>query len=289
MKLALFLGCLIPTEQYAYELSAREVLPKLGLELVDLEGFSCCGEPVRSIGSLGWLYLSTRNMAIAEGAGLDVLSLCSTCHLSLCQSRHILRNDDGLKNRLDSLLDEEGLKYEGKQKIWHLVELLHDQIGLDKIGSTVKRPLTGLRLAEHIGCHAIRPSEIGRIDDPENPVKLKALIEALGAESPHYPEKLDCCAYNLSITHPDAALSIAGEKLRAIQGQGFDGVVTICPLCQKMFDARQSDAGASIGASLSLPVLNYLQLLGLAMDLEGEKLGLSLNQSPVDKILGKLR
>ncbi len=184
MKLALYLGCLIPTEQYAYEISTREVLPRLGVDLADLKGFACCGTPVRSINSLGWLYLSARVMAIAEEADLDLLPLCNTCHLSLCTTRDTLQNVDGAKTKVNSLLADEGLKYEGNHRVWHVVELLHDQIGLEKIRSVAKRSLKDVKFASHIGCHAIRPNELGRIDNPENPRKLDELIEALGGREP---------------------------------------------------------------------------------------------------------
>lgn len=289
MKLALYLGCLIQTEQYGYEISAREVLPKLGIKLVDLEGASCCGFELRSINTLGWAYLSARNLALAERLGLDVLALCNGCNLSLCEVKHQLEADPELKSLINPVLAIEGLKYEGNVEVIHTLEVLHGAVGVDKIKRLVRNPLKGLKLAAHYGCHAIRPSKLGRPDDPEDPTKLDDLVEALGAESMDYPEKLDCCSADLAMFSGKMALSIAGLKLKAIQEYEFDGMVMICPFCMKIFDSRQrAIKGLMKDKTMNVPVLYYTQLLGLAMGIGAEKLGLDLNLSPVDRLLTKI-
>jgi heterodisulfide reductase subunit B len=126
------------------------------------------------------------------------------------------------------------------------------------------------------------------VDDAENPRKLDELLGVLGADCVDYAEKLDCCGANLMLSHPDSALSLAGSKLNAVQSLGVDGLVVSCPDCGLMFDFKQKDAGAVVGAKLGLPVVYYSQLLGLAMNIEKEKLGLHLNQSPVDQLLAKV-
>lgn len=282
-------GCVIPHTQYAYEMSVRETLPRLGVELVDLDNVSCCGTPLRSVNTHTFLYLATRNLAIAEKTGLnDLLVLCTGCHLSFSEAMHYLSEDGELREKINSLLSDEGLEYEGSIRIWHLIELLHDILGEQAIRKTLKKTLKGLKLASQYGCHSIRPSALGRIDAPENPKKLDELIELLGSKSVDYPEKLDCCGALLLWSHPDAALTFTGLKLKAIQDHGFDGLVVSCPACHTMFDAKQRVAGATVGSKLSLPVLYYTQLLGVAMGINEEKLGLHLNRSPVDELLGKI-
>lgn len=282
-------GCVITHTQYAYEMSVRETLPRLGVELVDLDNVSCCGTPIKSVNMQTSLYLATRNLAIAEKTGLnDLLVLCTGCHLSLSEAMHYLSEDGELREKINSLLSEEGLEYNGSIRIWHLIELLHDALGEQAIRKTLKKNLKGLKLASQYGCHSIRPSALGRIDDPENPKKLDELIEFLGSKSMEYPEKLDCCGALLLWSHPDTALTFTGLKLKAVQDHGFDGLVVSCPACHMMFDARQRAAGATVGSKLNLPVLYYTQLLGFAMGIDEEKLGLHLNRSPVDELLGKI-
>ncbi len=282
-------GCVIPHTQYAYEMSVRETLPRLGVELVDLDNISCCGTPIRSVNTHTSLYLATRNLAIAEKTGLnDLLVLCTGCHLSLSEAMHYLSEDGELRKKINSLLSEEGLEYEGSIRIWHLIEFLHDVLGEQAIRKALKKTLNTLKLASQYGCHSIRPSALGRIDDPENPKKLDELIELLGSKSVEYPEKLDCCGALLLWSHPNAALTFTGLKLKAVQDHGFDGLVVSCPACHTMFDARQRAAGATVGSKLNLPVLYYTQLLGVAMGINEEKLGLYLNRSPVDELLEKI-
>jgi heterodisulfide reductase subunit B len=129
---------------------------------------------------------------------------------------------------------------------------------------------------------------LGRIDDAENPQKLDELVGVLGAHVVDYAEKLDCCGANLMHSHPDSALSLSGTKLNVLQNLTVDGLVISCPDCGLMFDFKQKDAAAITGAKLNLPVVYYTQLLGLALGIEQEKLGLHLNQSPVDQLLTKI-
>jgi heterodisulfide reductase subunit B len=284
-KYALFTGCMMSTEQYAYEMSVRESLPILDVELVDLEGFSCCGEPMKSVNQLMTLYLSSRNIAVAEKNALSIFTPCAMCHLALSECKHILENNTEMKDRINGMLDAEDLNYKGSIEILHTVDLLHDHIGLETIKKHVKKPLTGLKFAAHYGCHLIRPSEIGRPVNSENPIKMEEILRALGAEPVnYYPEKLDCCGGILQINLPESALTKTGQKLKAIQEYGFSGLVDVCPWCHRMYDARQVKAGETVAAKLEVPVFYLTQLLGLALGVKKEKLGLDLNLSPVDKL-----
>jgi len=288
MNFALYPGCTVESEQYAYEMSAREVFPKLGVQLVDVEGFNCCGYPLKSISLPAWSYLSTRNLALAEKQGLDVLPLCNGCNLSFREVGHYLEENTDLKEHVKKLLSSEGLTYTGNVKSWHILQILHDVVGVEKICSIVSRPLKGLKLATHYGCHALRPGEIELLDDPEDPHYLEELITALGATVEDYPERLDCCGQGLAITTGKTALTISGDKLKAIRERDFDAIITVCPFCMKMLDSKQNAIRVTTKTDVSLPVLYYTQLLGLAMGLSAEKLGLNLNLSPVGEILKKL-
>ncbi len=289
MKMPVYWGCVIPTMQYAYEISVREIMPRLGIELVDLENVSCCGTPVQSINMYSAVYLAARNIAIAEKAGFnELLVFCNGCHLSLCEASHLLGHDEKLQEEINTSLKEEELEYSGKMKIWHTINFLHDVVGETTIKNAVTNSLSGLKFAVHYGCHILRPSSVGTVDDPENPQKLDRLIQWLGAQSVWYPEKLDCCGSMLMLSHPDAAFTFSGLKLKSVQELSVDALVDICPSCQNMFDMRQKSAAATTGAKLNLPVLYYTQLLGIAMGIPQEKLGLNLNRSPLDQLLQKV-
>jgi heterodisulfide reductase subunit B len=284
-RYALFPGCLMPTEQYAYELSIRHSLPALGVELVDLPGLSCCGEPMKSVNQTLTLYLSARNLALAEKQGLDFFTPCPQCHLALHETNTILQKNPAMLERINDMLKAEDLHYNGTTKIVHTIDLLHDVIGLETIKKNVKHPLIGLKLAVHYGCQTIRPKELGRPDDSENPQKVEEIIKVLGAEPlTHYPQKLDCCGAPLLPNKPETALTKTGQKLQALQELNISGVVDVCPWCHKMLDSRQTKAGETVAAKLDLPVVYLTQILGIALGIDPKQLGFDLNLSPVAKL-----
>ena len=288
MKVAVFWGCCILTEHYAYEMSVREVMPALGVELVDLKGASCCGDPIKSVNGAAVNYLSARTLALAKQTGLtDLLVPCNRCHLTLSEAKYRLQNDAQTRSKVQALLDQEGLPCSDDIRIWHTIDILHDRVMLERIKGKIKTPLNGFKLASHPGCQILRPSEIVRVDNPETAVKLDELVQVLGCETISYSEKLDCCGAALLQTHQDAALSLAGTKMKALQEYGVDGLVVSCPECHLMYDYKQQAAAATVGGKLKLPVFYYTQLLGVALGIENTKLGLNLNQSPVEDLLKK--
>lgn len=289
MRYAIYPGCMIQTEQFGYELSVRKTMPELEVELVDMKGTSCCGFPVfSSISKVAWMYMSARNLAIAEDMNIPLLPLCNGCQLSFEETINNLEEDADLRSFINEKLEEEGLNYKGKAEIVHILSLLHDKVGVEKIRESVKKPLKGVTLAAHPGCHAIRPSGMNRPDQPENPQKLDDLIKALGADSLDYPEKIDCCGSSLAVASGKTTLRIAGQKLKVVKQYGFDGIVTTCPFCFRMFDGRQRAIRSVMGDdSIELPIFYYNQLLGLSMGFRTDELGLNLNKSPVDQLLRK--
>lgn len=290
MKIAVFWGCCIQANQYAYEMSLRETLPKFGVELVDLRETFCCGDPVKSMNEFAATFLAARILALTKLTGLENLLVpCNRCHFTISEAQDTIRRSPKIAGKVRELLKEEGLEYAADVKIWHTIDFFHGSVGLEKIKKAVTMPLKGLKIASHVGCQIIRYSDLGRVDEAENPKKFDELITALGAETVDYPEKLDCCGAALNRSHPDSALSLAGSKLKAVQSLNVGGMVVSCPDCQLMFDSKQKDAGTTVGAKLNVPVVYYTQLLGLALGIDRKKLGLHLNQSPAEELVAKIQ
>ena len=289
MRAAIFWGCCILANQYGYEMSLREVMLKLDAELVDLSEALCCGDPIRSVNDFASAYLSARILGLASLTGSkDLLIPCNRCHFTISEAKHLIDNDAKARQKILGLLKEENLAYDSNIRLWHTIDFLHDKIGLSKIRKSVSKPLKGLEFASHVGCQLTRYGDLGRPDDAENPKKLDELIRAIGGGCVDYAEKLDCCGAHLAASRTDSALSLSGSKLKAIQALNIDGMVISCPDCGIMFDSKQKHVVGVVGVKISVPVFYYSQLLGLSMGLDKVKLGLHLNQSPVDQFLTKI-
>lgn len=288
-KFLLYLGCTIPTKQYAYEISVRAVLPKLGIELVEFEGASCCGFPLKGIDRKAWIYMSARVLALARQYKLPILVLCNGCDVSLRETKHFLDKYPELKNEISEMLREEGLELNNNVNIVHTIEILHDVIGVEKIKASIVKPLSNLKIASYPGCHALRPTEIPRPEDAVNPVKIDNIIRALGAETEDYPDKRGCCGATMLPYSPESAIKTSAAKIRIMKDYGFDAAVTSCPYCMEMLDVKQDVAKNLLeDEEISLPIFYLTQLVGLSMGLKPEELGLNLNMSPVEDILERL-
>jgi heterodisulfide reductase subunit B len=254
-----------------------------------MDGSSCCGyQSYRLSSPVTWKYLTARNLALAEKLGLDILTNCNDCYLSFMKVGKALSEDPHLKEIVDDTLKLEGLEYNAKTEVYHIAEVLHDKIGVKRISETVVKPLEGFRFATQPGCHLFRPKELPMPDVAE-PHKLDDLVEALGAETSDYPHKLDCCGSPMQASDEEASLRVADRKLLSVKEGGFDGIVTICPHCFRMLDARQGSIDvASGGEGLRVPVIPYTQLLGLAMGFSPARLGLQFNMSPVGDIIDRI-
>ena len=278
MKYALFLGCTIPARGRNYELSARRVAHKLGMELVDLESFICCGFPVKNADRKSSMILSAYNLSLAQESNLDVCTLCSSCTSALTETAHHLSEDGNMREGINKGLSRVGFQYGGKVKVRHFARVLYEEIGEDEIKSHFQRSLNGLRIAIHYGCHYLKPSEIyDNFDEVEDPETLDALIALTGASVVDYAGSKRCCGGPVLPVDEKTALAVAKEKLDDIANAGADAICLVCPFCSVMYDGNQKGIESEFGTSYSLPVLYLPQVLGLAMGFDRKELGLNLN------------
>jgi len=190
----LFLGCVIPYRLSSYEISARKILGKLGVELVEMPEFNCCGFPMDPINHYLMLTLAARNLCLAEKQNLNILTLCNGCFSILNETNKMLKEDKKLREKVNGYLKEIGMEFKGTIGVKHLVHVLSEDVGFEKVKDAVKKPLTNLRVAQHSGCHIVRPAKyVDHGDDPENPTMLKNLIRLTGAECLDYMDETECC------------------------------------------------------------------------------------------------
>jgi heterodisulfide reductase subunit B len=284
IEFALFLGCQIPARLNQYESSARAVLKKLDVGLVDIKEFNCCGYPLRNIEFKVFLLSSARNLALAETRNLDVMALCKCCYGTLKKADYLLKEHPSLQKEMNKILEKEGLKYEGKSKVKHLLSVLYKDIGVDKIKEKMVKNYRGLRIATHYGCHALRPSQVVGFDDPVAPRLFDQLVEATGAESIYWPMKLECCGAPLWGINDELSMDLTLKKLNSGKESGAEYVCAACPYCHIQFDTVQKMMLSKRGLNHPLPSILYPQLLGLSLGIEGEALGLGMNQISINKI-----
>jgi heterodisulfide reductase subunit B len=275
LKYLMFLGCAIPYRVAAFEISARKVLGKLGVELVEMPEFNCCGLPLDPVSHETMLILAARNLALAEQKGLDIITLCPGCAGTLKKVNKMLNEDKALRDEINCHLKEAGLEFKGSVDAKHFMQVLIEDVGLEKIKNSVIKPLTLLKVAEHNGCHILRPKKFIGFDDPEDPKSLKTLIEMTGATCLDYMDETECCGAPSVGVNDKIALQLAREKLNHIKDVNAQAMITICPFCHIMYDTNELRIEKMFNEKYGIPVLHYPQLLGLAMGMKPEELGFS--------------
>ncbi len=284
MEFALFLGCTIPARLNQYESSSRAVLERLGVGLVDIREFNCCGYPLRNIDFKAFLLSSVRNLALAEKKNLNVMTLCKCCYGSLKKADYLMKENAPLKREVNATLGKEGLKYEGRTEVKHLLSVLHKEIGIEAIKGKMAATFKRLRIATHYGCHALRPSQVVEFDNPVAPSLFDQLVEATGAESMDWAMKLECCGAPLWGVNDRLSMDLTFKKLTDGKKSGADYVCVACPYCHLQFDKVQKMILSQRNVNHPLPSILYPQLLGLSLGLDRETLGLETNEIPITGI-----
>jgi len=276
MKYLYYSGCSLEATALEYNRSTRAVMAALGAELLELEDWTCCGaSAAEATGYLLSLVLSARNLAIGEKtlANGDFLIPCSACYLNLRRVEDHVQRDQSLLTKINEALKEEGLQYQGKVRVRHLLEVLAEDFGPQAIRPLVKRNLTGLTVAPYYGCQALRP--YGSYDDPEQPRSMEPLIRATGADVLPWSMGGKCCGAALMTTKKEVALELTAGLLKA--ARGADCIATVCPMCQMNLEAYQRTISRSQGEDLGISIVYLPQFLGIAFGLSEDNLKLDLN------------
>ena len=278
MQFAFFHGCNIPARVSQYADATRAVCSKLDIKLVEFDKFNCCGYPARNIDQRAFVLSAAKNLALAEGSGLDMLVMCKCCYGSLKKAASILDEDQDLKKDINGVLAQEKLHYEGLVGINHLLTVLHRDVGAGNLKSLISRTYSGLQIAVSYGCHALRPSRITGFDDPVSPKIFDELVEITGAFSVAWARKLDCCGAPLTGVNDRLAMDMAMKKIASAREAGAHYICTACPYTHLQFDRLQSEIAANSDNWEPLAPILYPQLLGLCMGIDESDLGLFNNR-----------
>ena len=268
----------------AYGESIKAISGAIGMELVEMEDWNCCGStPYYSTDELGSLCVAARNMALAEKAEQELVTPCSSCYNILNRVNTQLKEYPDLRAKVKECLAEAGLEYNGGVKVRHLFEVVHTDIGFNVIASKIVTPLKGLKVAAYYGCQLIRPES--DFDDPNNPRSLEALVTSLGTESVPFPFKDRCCGGALVIPELDLTLGLLHKVLDSAANGGAQCLVTVCPLCQTNLDAYQDMVNKRFKTNYNLPVLFFTQLIGVALGISSKALALDKAIVSAEKVL----
>ncbi len=275
-RIAIQRCCSTPVLLKQYETSTDSVLRRLGVEPVDIQNFGCCGYPLRTFDLEAYLACSAKNISLAEKEGLQVLTFCNGCYLSLRQAYHYLKNDDNVKAGTNAILAQDGLVFRGTTEIVHL---LHFLISIkEKIHDSITSHLKGLKVATHYGCQLMRPREVVDFTQHKPPLFFDELVEITGAESISWAAKQDCCGAPIYGLNPDISTRLLVKKILNAKEAGASLLCIACPFCQLQFDHVQHRLLAEGRLDQGLPCILYTQLLGLALGLDEEALGIQKNK-----------
>jgi heterodisulfide reductase subunit B len=289
MKYAFFLGCLIPARELSYEVSVRKTMPELGVELVDMKAANCCAPfSIQSVDYDSWLALAARDLCIAEEMGLDIMTLCNDCYESLLMVNNLLKKNPELKDRANNILSEVDKEFKGKIDVKNLVDVLHGDVGIDKVKNAIKEPFDGLKVGAQPGCHLTKPKRI-HFELLRGFNELDALVQATGAESVPYERKEMCCGGPLRDINDDLSRSISRDKLRALKDAEVQAAVTVCPFCFLQLDLGQLEVKRHFNEEYNLPVVHFIELLRLGMGMKLEDWEIRAHRIPItDLFKGRL-
>jgi len=280
-------GCSLESAHKSYGDSVKRVFSHLGCNLIELEDWNCCGATMyMSVKETVGFAISARNLALAEKHNRDVVAPCSACFTVLSKTNRYLKELPDLHQKINECLAESGLSYNLSVKIRHPLDVLINDIGIDKIKEKAVYSLKGLKIANYYGCQIVRPER--GFDDREEPMTMDNLFAALGAENVYYPMKVKCCGGMLMTTYEDVALKLSKGIIETAVENGANCIVTTCPLCQMNVEAYQDVINKTYNTNFNIPVLFFTQILGLAFGYNDKELGIDTLLTEGVKVTEKL-
>ena len=283
MRYAFFPGCSLESTAWDFGRSTRAVFRALDIELEDIPDWVCCGStPAHASNAALAVALPAMSLQKAQAMGAPVMTACASCYARLRTANHRIRVEPSERDRAERIT---GKPYDGSVPVHHVLDVLVHHVGLEAIRARVTRPLSGLRVACYYGCLLTRPPEIAAYDDPEHPTCMDDLLAAAGAEPVEWPFKTECCGASLSITNAAVVCRLGHKLLSMAREAGAECVAVACPMCQVNLDLRQADARRAHGDFPATPVPYVTQLLGIALGLAPEDLGLEALTVSADALL----
>ncbi len=274
MKWISFPGCSLHSTAKEYDLSTKEVANALGIELVEIPDWICCGAtPAHITMHLLSLALPVKNLIQARTLGsYEVVTCCAACFSRLKIANKFMRDDPEHRAKINEIVGEE---YKGEVRVRHFLDILANVFGLKNLPDRVTRKMDGFKIACYYGCLLTRPPDVTGFDDVEEPHVMDDLMRAVGAETVDWPYKVECCGAGFSLMKTEIVLKLCNDILQMAHDEGAQAIVVACPLCQSNLDLRQAMINKKFKKDFNIPILYFTQVVGLALGIEPEKLGLN--------------
>ena len=268
MELSYYPGCTLKTKGKNFEDSALAAMAALGINLVELPRWNCCGT-VYSLAEDSLIHhvAAVRTLIRAQEQGRGrLVTLCSFCYNTLKRASLLMRDNEEKRNTLNTFMDEEA-DYQAQVEVVHLLPVLRDDVGWEAIARLVRVPLTNLTVACYYGCTLLRPREVA-IDHVERPTIMEELLQTLGARVIDFPFATECCGSFQAVSHPE----LVSERARAILGfalrQGAEAIVVSCPLCSFNLGERQQELKRTYSDFSGIAIIFFTQLLAISLGLD---------------------
>lgn len=260
MRYTYYPGCTAETTAVEFGLSTEAVCEALGIELVELDDWNCCGaSSAHSLDHELALSLPGRNVALAQEAGRDIVIPCPACYQHCRDADIKMREDEAWRAKMERIL---GFRYEGGARPRHLLEVLSRDLDRETLQEKVSKPLEGLKVASYYGCVLVRPPELTGWDDPEHPMTMDQLMAAVGAEIVDWSYKVDCCGASMTLARGDIVVELSTKIVEGAIEAGADCIVSACGMCEINLDTRQA-------SEKKMPIFYFTELMGLALGLPG--------------------
>ena len=276
LEFAYYPGCAAKQVQKEADWSARAVARELKITLHEMPQSTCCGAvSLRETNPAFSLAVSARILSEAEAMGHDLVTICNTCLKTLSHANHRFKTEPELLDKINRVIIQAGVRpYKATIKTHHMLWVITDQVDQDLLKSQIKRPLKGLRVAPFYGCHNLRPEEIFDGQAGEKADHLDRLITLLGGEPVVYDGHDKCCGFHVMLSDAKEMRSMVAKNCLSAKGSGAEVLITPCPLCDMSMGSYQKAAENVSGQSIDLPELNFAQLLGIAMNISTQELGI---------------
>jgi heterodisulfide reductase subunit B len=273
VKYSYYPGCSLEKNSAAYDTSVRAVADLLGIQLVEIDDWNCCGATeFFSQDELVGCSVIARNLALVDSQLDQIVAPCAACYLNLKKVDKLMAEDAQMNEKIGQALAAGGLKYKaGRLQVRHLLDVIYTDIGEAAVRDKVVRPLDGLRIAPYYGCQWVRP--LDGVDNPEYPTKMDELFKWLGAEVVDYPVKAHCCGGHMTQISESQAFELIRRLLQSATDYEADLILCMCPMCQLNLDGYQARVNGFCNTNYKIPIIFFTQMLGVAFGMDLAKLG----------------